>query len=53
MQAITIISQYFYPSLGATAQLMTDLARGLANRGYAVNVFTDSQSQGISPEAVS
>lgn len=48
MQQITILSQYFYPSLASTAQLMTDLAKGFAKRGYTVNVCTGSQSNDTS-----
>jgi glycosyltransferase involved in cell wall biosynthesis len=44
MQKITILTQYFYPSLSATSQLMTDLAKGLAELGYSVNVFTGTQA---------
>lgn len=44
MQQITILSQYFYPSVASTAQLMTDLAIGFSKRGYTVNVCTGSQS---------
>ncbi len=40
MQKIAIITQYFYPSSAATAQIMTDLANGLAERGYSVQIFT-------------
>ncbi len=50
MQKITIITQYFYPSLSATAQLMTDLAKGLAQRGYIVNVCTGTPEKNSSPE---
>ena len=35
-----LISEHFAPSTGATAQLMTDLARGLARRGWAITVLT-------------
>ena len=35
-----LISEHFAPSTGATAQLMTDLARGLAGRGWAITVLT-------------
>lgn len=37
---ILLISEHFAPSTGATAQLMTDLARGLAERGWAITVLT-------------
>lgn len=35
-----LISEHFSPSHGATAQLMTDLACGLASRGHPVLVLT-------------
>lgn len=44
MQEIAIISQYFYPSLASTAQLMTDLGQGFAKQGYTVKVFTSSNA---------
>jgi len=44
MQEIVIITQYFYPDIASTAQLMTDLAQGLASRNYQVKVFTSSKS---------
>ena len=50
MQEITIITQYFYPSLFASGQLMTDLASGLSQCGYNVNVFTGSHADGATPE---
>jgi glycosyltransferase involved in cell wall biosynthesis len=43
MQQITILTQYFYPHSGATSQLMTDLAKGLCNLDYTVNIFTSTQ----------
>lgn len=52
MQSITILTQYFYPSLSATAQLMTDLAKGLAMRGYNLNIVTGTQSSGTIPESL-
>ena len=39
---ITILSQHFYPSSGATAQLITDLARGLAFKGHQLRVVTST-----------
>lgn len=39
---ITILSQHFYPSSGATAQLITDLARGLALKGHQLRVVTST-----------
>ncbi|MEQ9552801.1 MAG: glycosyltransferase family 4 protein [Coleofasciculus sp. G3-WIS-01] len=44
-KSVVIISQYFYPSLASTAQLMTDLAKGLAARGYQLKVFTSSSAE--------
>lgn len=41
---IVIISQYFYPSHASTSQLMTDLARGLADSDYTVKVYTGTPS---------
>lgn len=37
---LLLISEHFQPSTGATAQLMSDLARGLSARGWAVTVLT-------------
>lgn len=42
MTPITLVSQYFYPSSAATAQLMDDLVRGLTSRGKRVTVLTGS-----------
>ncbi len=53
MSQINILSQYFYPSLASTSQLMTDLAKGLSQRGYTVKIFTGSQANGIKPESLS
>lgn len=39
-QPLLLISEHFAPSHGATAQLMTDLATGLAARGQPVVVLT-------------
>ena len=50
MEEITIITQYFYPSHAATAQLMTDLAKGLSQKGYQVNIFTGTQAKYTTPE---
>lgn len=50
MREIAIISQYFYPSLASTAQLMTDLASGLSKEGYRVKVFTGCKLSDIEPE---
>lgn len=40
MHKIIIITQHFYPDLASTAQLMTDLSKGLTNKGYCIEVFT-------------
>ena len=37
---LLLISEHFEPSTGATAQLMTDLARGLHRRGWNLTVLT-------------
>ena len=50
MYKIALISQYFYPSHASTAQLMTDLVKGLAKHGNQVNVFTAIQSNGANHE---
>lgn len=50
MEKITIITQYFYPNHAATAQLMTDLAEGLSQKGYQVNIFTGTQANNTTPE---
>ena len=49
MEKIAIITQYFYPSYAATAQLMTDLATGLSQKGYHVDIFTGSQADHTKP----
>jgi glycosyltransferase involved in cell wall biosynthesis len=53
MYVITIFTQYFYPHHGATSQLMTDLAKGLSQHGYTVNIFTETQSKETTPESFS
>lgn len=40
MRRLLLISEHFEPSTGATAQLMTDLARGLHRRGWQITVIT-------------
>lgn len=37
---ITILSQYFYPEVASTGQLMTELALGLKERGCDVHIIT-------------
>ena len=39
---VTILTQYFYPSTGATAQLISDLADGLSEHGHRVTVITNT-----------
>ena len=51
MHTITIFTQYFYPHHGATSQLMADLAKGLSQHGYTVNIFTETQSKETTPES--
>ena len=40
MNHLLLISEHFEPSTGATAQLMTDLADGLHQRGWRLTVLT-------------
>ena len=40
MKRLLMISEHFEPSSGATAQLMSDLARGLHRRGWKITVLT-------------
>ncbi len=44
MPAITIVSQYFYPEVAATGQLLTELAVELKKRGCEVRVITGQPS---------
>lgn len=37
---VVLISEHFAPSTGATAQLMSDLAHGLSQRGWPITVLT-------------
>lgn len=37
---MVLISEHFAPSTGATAQLMSDLAHGLSQRGWSITVLT-------------
>ena len=50
MSSVTILTQYFYPHHGATSQLMTDLAKGLSQHDYTVNIFTETQRE-TTPES--
>ena len=40
---ITFVNRYFHPDHSATAQLLTDLAFGLAKRGWSVTVVAGGQ----------
>ena len=44
LPAVTILTQYFYPEVAATAQLLTDLAIGLQQLGHRVRVLTGQPS---------
>jgi len=44
MPTITILTQYFYPEIAATGQLLTELAVGLKNRGCEVRIITGQPS---------
>ena len=50
MKQISILTQYFYPSHTATAQLMTDLAKGLSEHDYKLNIFTCAKSNSAIPD---
>lgn len=41
---VLLLNQTFYPDVAATAQYLTDLARGLAERGHQVSVVTSRRS---------
>jgi len=43
---LLILSEHFAPSTGATAQLITDLARGLVARGHPCRVLTATAGPG-------
>lgn len=43
---LLLISEHFRPSTGATAQLMSDLSTGLAERGWPVTVLTATAAAG-------
>lgn len=42
--SLLFVSQYFYPEEGATSQVLSALARGLASRGYNVQALTAQPS---------
>lgn len=44
MQRLIFVNRYFHPDHSATSQLLTDLAAGLARRGWDVSVLTGRQS---------
>ena len=48
--AIIFINRFFYPDHSATSQILTDLARGLAQQGYEVKILT-SRSKYDDPTA--
>ncbi len=50
--SVTVISQYYYPDIATTGQLLTELGGGLVNKGWAVDVITalptyDSQIKAV------
>jgi colanic acid biosynthesis glycosyl transferase WcaI len=40
---VLLLNQCFYPDVMATAQQLTSLARGLAERGHAVTVIASDR----------
>lgn len=42
-KSIVFVNRYFYPDYSATSQALTDLARGLTERGFAVRVVCSRQ----------
>ena len=49
---ILLLNQYYYPDVAATAQLATDLAEHLVQRGHEVTVVTSTRAYaGSDPEA--
>lgn len=49
MKSLAILSQHFYPSHASTAQLLTDLALGLAQKGHPIQIFTSTPAAHHSP----
>ena len=45
---VLLVNQFFWPDSSATSQLLTDLARGLADRGHAVHVICANGSYAAS-----
>lgn len=41
---VLLLNQYYWPDLAATAQILTDLAEGLASRGHDVTVLCSRRS---------
>ncbi|MCX6164937.1 MAG: glycosyltransferase WbuB, partial [Ignavibacteriae bacterium] len=39
-QIIRFLTQHFYPDTSSTGNLLTELAVGLAEKGYEIEVFT-------------
>lgn len=52
MKRLILVSEHFEPSTGATAQLMTDLARGLHRRGWKLIVLTATAGDALEFEVV-
>ncbi len=44
---VIFINRVYWPSLAATAQLLTDLAEGLASRGWPVHVIAAGAESGV------
>jgi colanic acid biosynthesis glycosyl transferase WcaI len=49
-RSILLVTQYFYPELGGTAQQLTDLAAGLQRRGMRVCVLTGQLTYARGPK---
>ena len=47
---ILLLNQFFWPDSSATSQLLTDLARGLADRGHQVDVICAGGGYGLADE---
>ena len=47
---ILLLNQFFWPDSSATSQLLTDLARGLADRGHEVDVICAQGGYGLADE---
>jgi glycosyltransferase involved in cell wall biosynthesis len=43
---INFLTQYFYPDISSTGQLLTELAIDLVNQGFDVNVYTGQPNYG-------